>query len=107
MVDFRPHLIRFRTASGGGFNEYGEPVPAAESWSDPVPCRYENNTETNVYRNEDGTFKVFRYAVWLDGSGTDYTGRRVRLYGADGSLTGEGTVHHCPHRQFNTLLYVE
>lgn len=107
MLSFRPHFISFKTSSAGGVNALGEPVAAAEAWSELVPCRYETNTKTNIYPNEDGTTKVFEFVVWLDGGWTDYTGRFVRIYDRDRVLVKEGQVQHCPFRQLNSLLYVE
>lgn len=107
MLSFRPHFISFKTSSAGGVNSLGEPVAATESWSDLVPCRYETNTKTNIYPNEDGTTKVFEYVVWLDGPQEDYTGKFVRIYNGSRQLVKEGQVQHCPFRQLRTLLYVD
>lgn len=107
MLSLRPHFISFKTSTGGGTNSQGEPIPAVEAWTEMVPCRYETNTKTNIFRNGDGTFKVFEYVVWLDGSQEDYTGRFVRIYDCNRALVKEGQVKHCPFRQLNSLLYVE
>ena len=107
MLTVRPHFISFKTPSGGGIDSQGFPIPVTEAWTELVPCRYETNTKTNIYQNEDGTTKVFEYAVWLDGPQEDYTGRSVRIYNGSRQVVKEGQVQHCPFRQLRTLLYVE
>lgn len=47
-------------------NEYGEPVAAQVSWSDPVPCSIKTNHDTRKGTYEDGEFRMASFTVLIE-----------------------------------------
>lgn len=47
-------------------NEYGEPVAAQVSWSDPLPCSIKTNSDTRKGKYEDGEFRHASFTVLIE-----------------------------------------
>lgn len=58
--------LRYQLVTEGGFNEYGESLPAATAWSDPLPCHIKTNSDTRKGRYEDGLFRQASFTVLLE-----------------------------------------
>ena len=79
--------IQMQTVTGGGYDTNGDPVPAAVSWSDPIPC----NSQTIAHRNDgryvDGEFTQSSYRVFFEmcDPNDEFHPKRIKLtrYGKD------------------------
>lgn len=58
--------MQYEMVNGGGVNEYGEPVAASTSWSDPIRCSISTNTDTRRGRYEDGIFRQASFVVMIE-----------------------------------------
>lgn len=59
--------LKYQTLTENGqVNEYGEPVAAQVSWSDPVPCSIKTNSDTRKGRYEDGEFRMASFTVLIE-----------------------------------------
>lgn len=74
---------------------------------DFTPCHYETNSRQELLRYNDGAFKVFDYAVWIDPISEDLTLQFVRLIDQYGNIeVEEKEVQKCVNRQNTTKLYL-
>lgn len=59
--------LKYQTLTENGqMNEYGEPVAAQVSWSDPVPCSIKTNSDTRKGKYEDGEFRMASFTVLIE-----------------------------------------
>lgn len=59
--------LKYQTlAENGQVNEYGEPVAAQVSWSDPVPCSIKTNSDTRKGKYEDGEFRMASFTILIE-----------------------------------------
>ena len=59
-------FLRYESISGGGLNEYGEPISAQSSWSDPLPCSIKTNSDTRKGKYEDGIFRQASFLILIE-----------------------------------------
>ena len=70
-------------------NEYGEPVANEQSWSDPIDCSINVNSDNRIGRYEDGEFHVASYTILIETMTFDHN--RIKLT-RDGVSLGEFRV---------------
>lgn len=71
--------LKYQTLTENGqMNEYGEPVAAQVSWSDPVPCSVKTNSDTRKGRYEDGEFRHASFTVLVEYR-EHFAAKRVKL----------------------------
>lgn len=71
--------LKYQTITGNEqVNEYGEPVAAQVSWSDPVPCSIKTNNDTRKGRYEDGEFRHASFTVLIECNGR-FDAERIQL----------------------------
>lgn len=58
--------LQYQTLAPGGVDEYGEPIAAQLTWSDPIRCSIKTNTDDHKGVYEDGTFHVASYTILLE-----------------------------------------
>lgn len=58
--------IQFEQSTSGGFNDFGEPIPATTEWSDPIKCSIKANSDTRKGIYEDGKFRQASYVVLIE-----------------------------------------
>lgn len=110
MIDRYPHTITVKEQPvSPGFDANGDPVAAPSGWSEPIPCRYETDGRSNIRVQKDGALKTYAFVVYLrlSDARTDYAGKVVRLYDADGTMVCEGLVEHSNAWQLSTVLFIE
>ena len=107
MVEFRPHSLRIRKASGYRDEATGDWIHEEESWSEPIRCRYVPNGTGQQIRKEDGEPYTFSYVVYLDPDEREYRrGDMVCLYDEDGQNVAEQRIVR-PHKgQLDTKLWL-
>lgn len=71
--------ISYETATPGGTNEWGEPIPATTGWSDPIDCSIKANSDTRKGRYEDGVFRQASYVVLIEAQTLPTGIKRLRL----------------------------
>ena len=71
--------IQLLTTAPSGENEFGEPIPATSTWSDPVPASINANSDTRKGKYEDGNFRQASYVVLLEEQPLPTNLRRIRL----------------------------
>jgi hypothetical protein len=59
-------ILRYEIVSGGELNEYGEPIAAQSSWSDPIPCSIKTNSDTRKGKYEDGIFRQASFTILIE-----------------------------------------
>lgn len=58
--------LQYEIVTGGGVNEYGEPVAPETTWCDPIRCSIKANTDTRRGRYEDGIFRQASFVVLIE-----------------------------------------
>lgn len=58
--------IQYDVMGQGGVNEYGEPMAAQCSWSDPIPCSVAVNSDTRKGTYEDGKFRQASFTILIE-----------------------------------------
>lgn len=81
--------IEVRTASGGGFDDDGNPIPVSETFTS-IPCRINTVSKSDTGRYEDGKFTQASYLIFIDGN-KEIAAERVRLH-RHGVFLGEYKV---------------
>lgn len=72
--------IQYEVVIGGGVNQYGEPIPAEQGWSDPVECAITTVSDSRLGKYEDGEFRQASFMVGIEGELSAYTAiKRVKL----------------------------
>ncbi len=58
--------LQYEIITGGGVNEYGEPVASQSTWCEPIRCSIRANTDTRRGRYEDGVFRQASFVVLIE-----------------------------------------
>lgn len=58
--------LQYEITTGGGVNEYGEPIAPKTTWCDPIRCSIRVNTDTRRGRYEDGVFRQSSFCVLIE-----------------------------------------
>ena len=58
--------MQYEIVTGGGVNEYGEPIVSASTWSESIPCSISTNTDTRRGRYEDGLFRQASFCILIE-----------------------------------------
>lgn len=58
--------LQYEIITGGGVNEFGEPIAPETSWSQPIRCSIRTNTDTRRGRYEDGLFRQASFIVMIE-----------------------------------------
>lgn len=58
--------LQYEITTPGGFNEYGEPLEATTTWSEPIKCSIKANSDTRKGKYEDGKFRQASYVVLIE-----------------------------------------
>lgn len=107
MIDFRPHKLQLVTATSGGYDEDGIPIPDTES-TEEMRCNIvPNGRGQQIF--PDGKAINFSYHVFLDQDCPEFKiGAKVRLFGLDGELKGDKcfTVLQFYRYQLNAQIWV-
>jgi hypothetical protein len=108
MFDQYRHKLSYLTTTGGGRDpETGYVIPSQKVWSEPVPCRYENNSKARVFILPDMKAYAYVYAIFLPEEIEDIRfGTELKLINERGE---EITTTSCKGRsvnQFNFKLWV-
>ena len=59
-------FIQPQIQTGGGLNEYGEPIPETTDWGEMVECRYFANTLSSKGRYQGERFTQSAYEITVD-----------------------------------------
>ena len=106
-VRFRPHTLEILTLTGGYYDSNQDYVEGTESWSDPIPCRYEPNGKAHTVPIGEGKDFRYEYTVYLNTDCPDIAyGQHVRLYDADGELVDEYEAKGFHRGQLDAKLWV-
>ena len=65
------------TATGGGFNEKGNPVKVESQLLDRIPARIETNSKSNKGKYQDGRFVICSYTCYITGNEFNYSRLKV------------------------------
>lgn len=87
--------MQYLIHTAGGFDDDGEPIQGADSWSDHVPCSIKTVTNTSQGRYEDGKFNQYSYQVLVESYLFPSGINRVKLVRNDTEL-GEFAVQGIP-----------
>ena len=82
--------VRAKGFIGGGFNEYGEPIPTTIEWGNPVECSYYANTLNNRGRYSGGVFTQSEYTITTEDM--DFDAKQIRLTDSRGKVVCEKVV---------------
>lgn len=58
--------VRAYIKTGGGFDEYGNPIPVKTVLGEPIPCNWKRNNYEKKGTYEDGKFTAASYVVLID-----------------------------------------
>lgn len=58
--------LQYEITTGGGVNEYGEPIAPETTRCDPIRCSIHANTDTRRGRYEDGVFRQASFVVLIE-----------------------------------------
>ena len=106
-VSFRPHTLKLLTLTGGHYDKNHDYVAGTESWSSPIPCRYEPNGRARVVPVGEGKDFRYEYLVYLNTDCPEIAyGQHVRLYDADGVQIGEYEARGFHRGQLDAKLWV-
>lgn len=93
MIELRPDRLQVLSDAGGGYNEYGDPIPVSgNAWSDEIPCRIIQDEKVCNRVLQDGTLRFYQYCVVLDDLTDIYKGKVVRLLDKDSNVVCERVV---------------
>ena len=71
--------LQIETRSEGGVNEYGEPIAAETTLSDPILCQITTNSDTRLGKYEDGEFRQASFTILLELEDLDFDCERIKL----------------------------
>lgn len=83
--------LYIQTLSGGGINEYGEPIASQYAWGPVIPCIIETISDTRKGRYEDGRFRQSSFNILFCSVCPITSIKRVRLE-RKGEVLGEFDV---------------
>ena len=81
--------VQVKVSSGGGRDEYGNPVKVTHTWSDPVKCLIRKLRHSYEYVS-DGKFEQSSYEILIENR--DFEAVFVRLSDSKGKVLGEFEV---------------
>jgi len=88
-------FIQFKISPQQMFDEKGNPIAETEdSWSEFIPCGYEDTTNLTAKSGENSDFKAQSYSVRIK---LQTPKERVKLYDKSKILLGEFVVKSCNH----------
>lgn len=58
--------LQYEIITGGGVNEYGEPVVSQSRWCEPIRCSIRTNNDNRRGRYDDGVFRQSSYTVLIE-----------------------------------------
>lgn len=106
-VMFRPHALSVLEVPEGGYDENGDFVPSAGSWSGRIPCRYEPNGRASTVPVGEGRNYVYSYTVYLGADCPEIAyGQVVRIFDKDGTSIGDFRAKGFHRGQLNARLWV-
>lgn len=107
LVRFRLHTIRLVTAGTGSYAENGDYIPAADTLSDPIPCRYEPNGRARTIPFGDDKGYVYDYTIYLNTDCPDIAyDQPLKLYDKDGVCIGDYRCKGFHRGQLDAKLWV-
>lgn len=99
--------IRELIATGGGYDDNGDPVPVGEDWGDPIPCHVDTNNHRNDGRYRDGEFSPSSYHVFIEMPSIDYqfTAKRIWI-NKEGRDVGDFQVQDVQEKPKNGRIQI-
>lgn len=80
VIDFKPCRLSYLVASDGREDDNGDYLPGEESWEGDIECGMVPAGKANEIKFDDGTVKVYSYAVTLPSDCREFdVGERVRI----------------------------
>lgn len=58
--------LQYEITTGGGVDNYGEPIASQTTWCDPIRCSIHANTDSRRGRYEDGVFRQASFVVLIE-----------------------------------------
>lgn len=90
--------IKFKEKQSSMFDDCGNPiVEDASSWSDFIPCGYEDSTLLTATSNEKSDFTSQSFTVRIK---KQEIKERVRIFDESYKLLGEFVVKSCNHYKY-------
>lgn len=74
--------IQYKVKTGGGLDGAGDPIPVAESWSDPIRCLIIPG-QGQIRKYEDGQMTAASYEIHIELQPFNHTGIRLTQNGND------------------------
>ena len=108
MVSFRPHTMRIVRKDDGHKAANGDWIEGVESYSDPIPCRYEPNGRANTIALPDGNAYRYSFTVYLnvDPALVVPYGSLIELTSQDGRVIGTYEVKGFHRGQLDMKIWV-
>lgn len=98
-MNFRPHSLKFKMAGEGYYDDNNDWCPNGGNWSDPIPCRFQQNGNATEIPIKDGKGYIYQYVVFIDLSERDFNiGEEIQKEGDDTVFQVKGfqrTQMHC------------
>jgi len=82
--------LYYQVISGGGTDGNDDPIPATESWSEPIDCNIKVNNRNNKGKYFDSSFVMASYDVLIEAD--DFTAARIKLEDTNGHDLGEYSI---------------
>ena len=60
--------IQFQTISGGGFDDFGNPIAATSQWGAEIECFIQPNSNPSLMKYENGAWVQAAYTILLEGA---------------------------------------
>ena len=106
-VNFRPHTLRIVSSSNGEYADNGDWIEGSNKFSNPIPCRYEQNGKAQTIIQKDGKSYIYSLVVYLDLSDVDFPyGTTVQLFDRDGTKTFEKPIQGFRKGQLNMTIWL-
>lgn len=58
--------LRYEILTGGGVDDFGEPIEAQSCWSEPLSCSIKTNNDNRRGRYEDGEFRQASFSILVE-----------------------------------------
>jgi hypothetical protein len=78
------------STTGGGQDDDGNPIPVADTDSDPVSCYFNTNKYEHNGTYDGGKFTVASFYIFIDG-GAEVTYKKLKLFDKSGRQIGSST----------------